>query len=323
MNTPAGHERLFNLTCALLTTKRGLTKQEIFSTVQGYKEQLDKGVNKFALERQFERDKATLKDSGIYFITENPYYAMEDNQEIRYRIPPDDFTWAAGVSLSPRQLALLQLAAKAWANASMSEAASQGLIRLKALGETLDDHDLIGLAPRLVSFEPALYRLTEAVEKARVVSFSYRKAGSEVVERRTVEPWALFQMSDQWLLVSWDQDRQAVRNFLLKRIIGAVSVMDTGFEKPSIKQIDSALYELEALQQHQIAKFRVRAGSAAAWHFDVSGELDEEVEVHYFDLEVLAEQLREFLGDIEILSPESLRNTIRAGLERVVNAHHG
>lgn len=99
--------------------------------------------------------------------------------------------------------------------------------------------------------------------------------------------------------------------------------MDTGFEKPSIKQIDSALYELEALQQHQIAKFRVRAGSAAAWHFDVSGELDEEVEVHYFDLEVLAEQLREFLGDIEILSPESLRNTIRAGLERVVNAHHG
>lgn len=165
MNTPAGHERLFNLTCALLTTKRGLTKQEIFSTVQGYKEQLDKGVNKFALERQFERDKATLKDSGIYFITENPYYAMEDNQEIRYRIPPDDFTWAAGVSLSPRQLALLQLAAKAWANASMSEAASQGLIRLKALGETLDDHDLIGLAPRLVSFEPALYRLTEAVER--------------------------------------------------------------------------------------------------------------------------------------------------------------
>ena len=58
-------ERLFNLTCALLVAGNGLSKSEIFATVQGYKEIYVPGGDQTAINRMFERDKTLLTNAGI------------------------------------------------------------------------------------------------------------------------------------------------------------------------------------------------------------------------------------------------------------------
>ena len=59
-------ERLFNLTCALLVAGNGLSKSEIFATVQGYKEIYVPGGDATAINRMFERDKTLLTLSLIH-----------------------------------------------------------------------------------------------------------------------------------------------------------------------------------------------------------------------------------------------------------------
>ena len=58
-------ERLFNLTCALLYTRSGLTKNEILRSVPGYENEYVDGGDNSSLERKFERDKSSLIHNGI------------------------------------------------------------------------------------------------------------------------------------------------------------------------------------------------------------------------------------------------------------------
>jgi proteasome accessory factor B len=46
-------ERLFSLVLALLATENGLTKSEILSTVQGYRQRFSRSGKNASLERQF------------------------------------------------------------------------------------------------------------------------------------------------------------------------------------------------------------------------------------------------------------------------------
>jgi proteasome accessory factor B len=57
-------ERLFSLVLALLATDAGLTKNEILSTVQGYRQRYSTAGDNANLERQFERDKDDIRELG-------------------------------------------------------------------------------------------------------------------------------------------------------------------------------------------------------------------------------------------------------------------
>jgi predicted DNA-binding transcriptional regulator YafY len=48
---------------------------------------------------------------------------------------------------------------------------------------------------------------------------------------------------------------------------------------------------------------------------------DQMITFNYMDLELLAEELREFTLDIEVLAPKELIDTVRKGLEKVVAEH--
>ena len=58
-------ERLFSLVLALLATENGLTKNEILSTVQGYRQSFDRSGDNANLERKFERDKDDIRELGV------------------------------------------------------------------------------------------------------------------------------------------------------------------------------------------------------------------------------------------------------------------
>jgi proteasome accessory factor B len=313
-------ERLFNLTCAFLVSGNGLSKAEIFATVQGYKESYDPKGDNSALNRMFERDKVLLTEAGIAWRAFIPKEAMDDNQEYRYLIANEDFVWPKGVTLSSKQVALLNLAAQVWAKASLAADANRAIHRIRAMGERPDSSSLIGIAPRIRTHDPAFLPLSTAIESSSRVSFDYLKPGDTEPTVRNIEPWSLQSISGQWLLIGFDLDREEPRNFLLRRIVSEVDIQDVTFEPVNNGEIAKALDELEKLKLSQLARFKVVPQSAAWFHFDLSND-ETEVSINYMDLHLLAEELMEFVGEIEILSPPSLAVLVSENLKAVIASH--
>jgi proteasome accessory factor B len=313
-------ERLFNLTCALLVTNQGLTKAEIFSTVQGYKEQLVQGGNNETLSRLFERDKVSLTNAGVAWRSFIPKEAMEDNQEFRYIIANEDFVWPSGVAITAKQVALMNLAAQVWAKASLSRDANNAIMRIRAMGEKADADSLIGIAPRIRTHDQAFLPLSTAIESSSRVSFDYLKPNESVPQVRNVEPWLIQNIAGQWLLLGFDLDRSGPRNYLLKRIASEVDIQDHTFEPPSKDEIQASLDELEAHKRASVATIKTPVRSAAWFHFDLS-ENQDQVDLQYMDLHLLAEELMEFIDHIEIVAPAELKAVLTEKLEAVRLAH--
>lgn len=313
-------ERLFNLTCALLSTRVGLTKQEIFSSVQGYKETFEPNGDNSSLNRMFERDKVTLTETGILWRAFIPKEAMDDNQEYRYLIANEDFKWPKGKTLSAKQVALMNLAAKVWAKASLSSDAQKGLTRIRAMGETAGEFDLIGVAPRIRTHSASFEPITSALEQQRRISFEYKKPGSVISELRVCDPWSLQNISGQWLLIAFDHEKGAARNFLLRRMVSKVKILDEQALPVTSEQIDSAITELRELTEKQKAKIRIQKGGSAWFHFGLA-ENEDILFLNFMDAYLLAEELMEYVDQIEVLEPKELRELIAENLRRLAKAH--
>jgi proteasome accessory factor B len=321
-------ERLFQLTCVLLYSERGLTKRELFHAVDSYRDALTDGSDDdAALSKKFERDKSDLREMGIRVSNPDP---KSDPDEMRYTIAEDTFAWPEGVKFDGKQLQLLNLAAQVWAQASLSSEANRGLVRLRGLGIEPAGSDLIGFAPRLRTHEPSFLPLSQAVEEHIEVAFDYRKPDGSV-SRRQVQPWLLRNIDGQWLLVCWDKNQASVRNFLLKRIVSKVIFRTeqisesektlVTFEVPAEDSVLAAIADLEAHTASQVATVRVKKDTQAWFHFHLDEGETADVTISYMDLHLLAEELSEYAFDIKVISPKALDSVIRARFEAVANAH--
>ena len=186
---------------ALLATETGLTKTEILSTVQGYRQRYRTGGDNASLERQFERDKDDIRELGVPLETvELARRSAGNNQTLRYRIPKGAYDLPADVAFSPEEIALLDLAAMVWREGSLSGESRRALMKLRSLGVESDE-PLLGYAPRL---RAARRRVRAAAHGARappVVRFSYLKPGEDAARRSaTVAPLALVQYQGRWHL---------------------------------------------------------------------------------------------------------------------------
>lgn len=315
-------ERLLQLTSALLYSKRGLTRKELFYAIDGY--QTD-SRDEASMLRKFERDKADLRNLGIQIKTVD---ANEEGEDQRYLIAPDTFRWPKGVELSAHQLQLLELAAAAWSRASISNEVNLGLVKLKSLGVTPAENNLIGVLPSIRTSEPAFAPLMKAIEFSVEVSFRYRRSDGEIRMRR-VQPWRLHNVDGQWLLVSFDLDEKEVRNFLLKRIVSKISLppanqeLQFRFQMPDEDTVTAAIQDLADFASQNIATLRVRRDTSAWLHFDIQSPNEfEEISINYLDLNLLAEELSDYIFEIEIIGPQALRKKLSDGFQRLA-AQHG
>lgn len=316
-------ERLLNITLALLSSRNGLTKAELFQAVRDYRNSIESGASSDALEKKFDRDKEILRSNGIQLETFILDSDGDDNQQSRYIINPSEFSWPKGVELTTKQLQLLNLASQVWRQASLSSDATAGLDRLRALGVASDSSSLIGFAPRIKTHENCFMPLTNAITERTEVSFDYRKPGQDKVAKRTVQPWKLRNVSGQWLLVCWDVDAKDVRNFMLKRIIGRIKVTGNTFAKVSPTDLDAAVKSLDEHIESQVATLSVRKDSMAWFHYEIRSNAEwAEVSFHFMDLWLLAEELRDYAGDFKVVGPAELNEALNIGYERVA-ADHG
>lgn len=305
-------ERLFTLTCYLLSTEiKGLSKQDIFRAVPGY----EAGKNQDAIDRMFERDKKSLKEAGIQLEVVNNF-GFDDEEHARYRIAKESFKWPKELTLNSSKMQLLELAAKAWNNQVLEGSAQSGLTRLKSLGLVASNTDLNPFTPRLLTRHAAFAPIAKAIEDSLQVAFRYQKPDGGVSDR-LVSPQRLRQIEGQWVLLAL-HDGQS-KNFLLRRIISEVEILESEAKLLSSAELQQVEQELNDFVLGNLAEIRVTPDTEAQLALNPNEQ--GVAKINYMDEALLAEDLLEFGSDIEVIEPETLKRRLRASLKAVMKQH--
>jgi proteasome accessory factor B len=318
-------ERLFSLVLALLATDAGLTKTDILSTVQGYRQRFSRNGDNANLERQFERDKDDIRDLGVPLETiDSPGHAG-DNHNLRYRIPRGAYELPTDIRFSPEETTLLTLAAMVWREGSLSAESRRAIVKLRSLGVTTTE-PVVGYAPRVRVREPAFDPLGTALERHQHVQFGYLKPGERETKVRSVAPLALVQHQGRWHLYAHEPESSTTKTFLLRRIVTQVTTLASTFDAPPPGQADIALSDLEAVWNSNTAIVEVEPGTDAATRLGkrrgASPAGPGILNLHYSDLNIFADELAGYGPEAFVVSPRDLRDAVHARLERTA-ADHG
>ncbi len=318
-------ERLFSLVLALLATEAGLTKNDILSTVQGYRQRFVVGGDNSSLERQFERDKDDIRELGVPLETVEPPGEQGNNQALRYRIPRGSYDLPNDIVFTSEELRLLGLAATVWREGSLSAESRRALMKLRSLGVETDE-PIVGYAPRLRVREGSFEPLSLALERNVVVTFPYLKPGEVSARTRTVEPRALVQHQGRWHVQAFDVEAKGPRTFLLSRIVGPVRLTPRTFKPSEHDYASDSIAELERIWERNVAEIEVEPGTDASVRmnnrYGSTGKSNQKrLSVHYTDINILADELAGYGPEVFVLSPRELRDAVYGRLVRTAHDH--
>ncbi len=320
-------ERLLSLIVALMASGRGLTKEQVLSTVSGYREARDEGRSQDALERMFERDKEELRTLGVPLHTVGDPTDPDDLRDARYRIPKTEYVLPEDLAFTAAEIAVLNLAGAVWSEESLSADAQSALRKIRALGLDVDE-PIIGFAPRVSLRDPAFPALRRANEEGRTVRFTYVKPGDEGPRLRHVSPLAIFEYEGRWHVYGTDLDIDEQRTFLLSRIVDPVEVTRETFDTAEREGAGArALGELAQVAARNEAVIEVVPETEASLRLRRRGAVEGDpgeghrVRVHYVDVHILADELASYGPEVRVLAPQGLRDEVVARLERVVALH--
>jgi proteasome accessory factor B len=115
--------------------------------------------------------------------------------------------------------------------------------------------------------------VSEAVRKGTVLEFDYKKLNSSSYERRTVEPYHLACIQNQWYCFTHDISRQEMRTFVLARMRAAIDTGQTFLKsrKFSLKDhLKDSLGVFSAKGHHRVRiqfdKFAAQLVRERVWH---------------------------------------------------------
>ena len=316
MPKQAKSERLMNLVICLLVSRGYVPKSKIRHVVGGYGDQSNE-----AFERMFERDKEELRELGIPIETGSNDPAGDE--EPGYSIRRQEFELPE-IRLEHDEAAVLGLAARVWQHASLAEATSRAVLKLRAGGVDTDTEPLAAVEPRVAVEEPAFWPLWEGVRDRRPVMFDYRRAPGADPMRRRLQPWSVLSWHGRWYVVGYDVDRSAPRLFRLSRIVGDVTPAGRAgsYEVPSPAEIRDAAGLLTPQRQTGIARIRVRRGSGyglrrRAADCQLLADDWDLVAVPYADPGDLAAEVAGYGADAVVLEPAEVRSRVIAHLRAV------
>lgn len=307
-------ERLINLTIALLATKRFLTKTEIFNSVEGYEGSPE------TKERMFERDKDDLRSLGIEI--EVGSFDPLFNDEAGYRIKQEKYQFELG-DINATEMSLLSIAAEAWQEASLDDAAQRALLKLRSIGVPNDELSIPGMVQQLSDGGQDLSLITKAIAQTQLLTFSYLDANLKLNTRRIV-PIALSSRNGFWYLSGVDQEVLEVRTFRVDRISGEISASagPKDFETP--RDFNSSKTFSETTH-NEFALIDVRVGKAAtlralAVSTQSLGEWDQ-IKIPIMNLNSLASMVLWHGPDAYVQQPPALRQLVIEHLQALVKNH--
>lgn len=306
-----------------MSTSHGLNKEQILTTVRGYREDTEAGMARESIERRFERDKDALRELGIPLEATIPPEDHGNNKNTLYRIPKGDYEIPSDISFTARDVAILNIAAAVWREGTLSKEAHIAQMKLASHGLNVNEN-LLGFAPIISTRDPALQALRDAIDQEFCVSFSYAKPGEKKSTTRTVSPWALVNHEGRWHLYGLENSTGMAKTFLLRRIISSITRLTEPMKPGPAQAAAIALSDLEKLYSLTTATLAIEAGSDA---FAVLQKRPgtrrdgEHLVVHYTDEAIFASELTSFGSDVRVLEPEGLRARVISNLKVLVDNH--
>ncbi|GAB3061671.1 helix-turn-helix transcriptional regulator [Sediminivirga luteola] len=310
-------ERLLNVLIALRSTSTWISRAQLRESIDGYRELSDQ-----AFDRQFSRDKKTLRDLGVNILTrEHDDFFGEDESDSGYRIADSGYELPP-LSFTPAEAAVIAAAAGIWRQAALGQHAERALTKLKALGVEFSAEALGGITMFGHQPEPSFTPVYEAVRDGQAIGFSYRKPRQGPQPRR-VEPWGLLTRRGTSYLYGRDLDRQAPRLFRLDRIAGTVKPLPGrrggDYERPEQIDFRALLPRMQAEEEQSRAVLRLAPGRGAALRRRGTVQPDDPdvVRLGYRDETAFAAELAAYGADVRVLEPETLRDALDRHLAAV------
>ena len=291
-------ERLINLTLALLSSKRYLTKSEIFNNVAGYSGSPE------TMERMFERDKDELRNLGIRIEVRALDPLFEDDQGYlidsnTFQINPNDF--------SQEEIFLLTMAANLWHGSALQKDSKAALLKIQSLDGLVATNTVASPVIEDNEDSKKLLLIFDAVERFITLEFEYKGTV------RQVKPYGIYTRSGFWYLAA--QENDLVKSFKVVRIgqkIRATSKAQ-GFAKPSEFKLSAFLEDINSPTTSK-AEVRIRKNQALALRKrhkveEVDSEWDK-LFIDYIFEEDLIESLLWYGSNLVVISPVSIRDQI-------------
>ena len=300
-------ERLINLTLALLSSKRYLTKSEIFNNVAGYSGSPE------TMERMFERDKDELRNLGIRIEVRALDPLFEDDQGYlidsdTFQINPNDF--------SQEEIFLLTMAANLWHGSALQKDSKAALLKIQSLDGLVATNTVASPVIEDNEDSKKLLLIFDAVERFITLEFEYKGT------IRQVKPYGIYTRRGFWYLAA--QENDLVKSFKVVRIgqtIRATSKAQ-GFAKPSEFKLSAFLEDINAPTTSK-AEVRIRKNQALALRKrhkveEVDSEWDK-LFIDYIFEEDLIESLLWYGSNLVVISPTSIRDQIINRAEGLMN----
>lgn len=298
--------RLLILTLNLLNTDVGLSAVRLIQRIPGYEtSDADSAI------RKFERDLATLRETGLHVETLLQY------QPPRYRIPR--MRYESEIELTDGEFQLLSRAASSWTDV----AATQGGVVVNKL-RAVSPSESVAMAPSAkLSLEGGAYTPTlhSAILRSQPVSFQYQSRNG--LEEREVAPWNLVARGKALYLWGFDLNRWDARLFRLSRfrsvpvlIAEKEATTPTGVLTPREFNYDAFLVEpILAVREGAAPLVRMKSspiettsstGLPTGWQ-KLKGNRDD---VSSWESTILREA-----DSVVVLEPKFLRNSLQQNLQ--------
>lgn len=301
-------ERLLSLLNVLIGAERPIQAERIRARVPGYPSETAN------FQRQFERDKATLRDMGLEVETSDVPGAYPP--VIGYRIARDQ-AHLSDPGLDPDELAALHLATAAVRLDGIE--GSGALWKLGGGARTSGEGGIVDLPA-----DERLIELFRAVTDRRTVTFTYREV------QREVEPWRLSCARGRWYLTGLDRSVDEQRAFRLDRFEGPVRAGAAGaFARPegAVSGVRMEPWQFGAgepvtatllVDADHLAEVLQAAPSARLVERTADGSARLELDVT--DPEAFRGFVLSLLHHAEVIGPEHLRSMVVAWLQDIVGS---
>jgi predicted DNA-binding transcriptional regulator YafY len=190
---------------------------------------------------------------------------------------------------------------------------------------------VVGIGQRQLKLDH-FERVGSALLRRKRLDITYLSKGKGELTEREVSPQRLVHYRENWYLDAWCHLRNELRNFAVDSI-QHVEVLEKPAREISKRSVDAVLgpgYGIFTGSKVQWAKLvftpeRARWVGSEHWHPKQKGHFDEAgrytLEIPYADHRELIMDILKYGGDVEVLSPESLRQQVRAEHERAAKTY--
>jgi proteasome accessory factor B len=304
-------ERQLNLAFILLNQRKGVTRNEIRSLIQDYRD----ATSQSAFERMFERDKDDLKKLGFLIKTSQDTFASSD--EIYYRVFADNIFISKDKFTTDEKI-LLQMALLILQKSELSDGAVERKVEsiFNANGIEIDFNDSIR---DMANLEIAI----NAINSNLQCQFSYPHTENDRIDFkvRNVTPIHLVIRNRIYYLISYCHEREDYRVFRLDKIDGAINltqVDDTKYNKDKVYDLVNLLDKSDSLHR---ANIRLKTNhSLESFEEAVRFEYfdDDEIEITYRE-SMTHDLVRYFASNLDKLAsiqPSWLRDELMKFLKR-------